>query len=223
MTIQRHIHCDACNHAFWQEVEKRSAPLPDPSACPYCGGTGEHTEEVIQWISKEKREANRKVQQWVEEGRAPGYNGTRARDLVRSEEQVFRAMEAGSMVRAEAAASELNIPVSEMSNIKITDMHDRPKQGEISAKIPLSMDGQNMAAQARQMSFNANSNAAEFAKAGGTVINGSTVGTHVGVGAKTWDPVSGRAATPGMAAQSLLQRDHASRAAVVESRALKRG
>lgn len=219
MAIQRHIRCPECGGTFWQQVEKRSAPPPEE--CPLCHNTGTQTEAALVWLSKEKRQRDERTVAMADEGRGPGYNAD-ARLQLRSEEQVFRAMEAGSIVRAEAAASELNVPVSEMSNLKITDLKDNVKPGEISAKLPLSQAGLVMQEQARQMSFSQGSNAAEYARAGGTIVNGKAVGTQVGVGAKVFDPVANRPATPGMAAQSMLGQRHSEIARAIESRPMGR-
>ena len=218
--IQRHIRCPYCKESFWQSVERRSDPPPDE--CPLCHNTGQKQEAALVFISKARRERDARTAAMVADGRGPGYHAA-ARDQLRSEEQVFRAMEAGSIIRAEAAASELNVPISEVSNLKITDMRDNVKTGEISAKLPLSQAGLAMQDQARQMSFAQGSNAAEYARAGGTIVNGTPVGTQVGPGAKVFDPVRNTAATPGNAVQSLLGQRHAQTAQAVESQAMKRG
>ena len=49
-------------------------------------------------------------------------------------DRVYREMEAGSEFRAQKAASELGVPVSEVSSLKITDMKDNVKEGEDSVK-----------------------------------------------------------------------------------------
>src|SRR6185437_85781 len=102
--IQRHFKCPDCKGSFWQECEKRSTP--PPAECPLCHGTGQQTEAALVFISKAKREADQRTREMVAEGKGPVYNAD-ARLQLKSEEQVFRAMEAGSMVRAEAAASHL--------------------------------------------------------------------------------------------------------------------
>lgn len=210
--INRRIRCDACGEDFYQTVERKSAPLPD--ACPLCDGTGQPSQEALVWKSREQRQADKSITKMVAEGRGPGYNAD-ARLQMRSEEQVFRAMEAGSITRAEMAASDLGVPVSEMSNLKITNLKDNPKQGEISAVVPMSQPALQMRDQARVMSFNpASSPVPPSAFAGqGTVVNAGTpqarqVGTLVGPaadyhGAKTFMG---------------LTSEHASRAASVAAR-----
>lgn len=216
--IQRRIKCDQCNGTFFQSVEKRSAPPPDE--CPLCHNTGTQTEAALVWISKEKREADRRIRQMVDEGKAPGYNAD-ARLQLKSEEMTFRAMEAGANIRAEAAASELNLPVSEMSNLKITDMKDNPKTGENSAKIPLTQQALVMREQARQMSFGQGSTASAFAGQG-TIINGKAVGTTVGPDAVARDPNDGKVVTRGSAFRGILGKEHANIARSIESRPMGR-
>ena len=46
-------------------------------------------------------------------------------------DKVYRDMEAGSQVRAEAAADMTGQPVSEFSDLKITNLRDNMKQGEM--------------------------------------------------------------------------------------------
>ena len=205
--MDRLYQCDDCGQSFWQTVERRSAP--PPKECPICRNTGTPTAEALVWKSKEKREADQTILKMVDEGRGPGYNASTNAQL-KSEEQVFRAMERGSIFRAECAASDLGVPVSEMSNLKITNMRDNVKPGESSAIVPLSNDGIKMREAARTMSFNPNAGGqiAPSAFAGqGTVINGKQVGTMVG-------PAAG---SHGMNALGKLGVGHAQRAAQVAS------
>jgi hypothetical protein len=48
-------------------------------------------------------------------------------------DKLYRDMEAGSEVRAQAAAELAGVPVSEMSDLKMTDMKDHLRPGDISA------------------------------------------------------------------------------------------
>jgi len=217
--IQRHFKCPDCGGVFWQTVEKRSAPPPDE--CSLCHGTGQQTEAALVFISKAKREADQRTREMVAEGKGPGYNAD-ARLQLKSEEQVFRAMEAGSSIRAEAAASELNVSVSEVSDLKITDLRDNVKPGETSAK-PLSASAQAMQAQAKQMSFASGAREMAAAFTGqGTVINGKAVGTKVGPGALV-RASDGTAVTPGESVFRGLSQEHHKIAHAIESRPLHRG
>lgn len=173
MSVQRRYACDACGESFWVTLESRKAPPPE---CPYCSGSGEKSAEAMVWISKSKREADDVTRRMVADGKAPGVP-TQASLYIQSSDQVFRAMESGADLRAKEAASTLNVPVSEMSNLKITDMHDAPKTGEISAKVPMSQEGMKMNQYARQMSFSANTQAqgAAYAKA---TQQGPAAGKH---------------------------------------------
>lgn len=51
-------------------------------------------------------------------------------------DQVYRDMEKGSEVRAQAAANMLGVPVSEMSSLKITNMKDNQRAGDIADASP---------------------------------------------------------------------------------------
>lgn len=54
-------------------------------------------------------------------------------------DKLYRDMEKGSEVRAQAAAEQLGVPVSEMSALKMTDMRDNAKPGENSV-VPVRND-----------------------------------------------------------------------------------
>lgn len=57
-------------------------------------------------------------------------------------DQVYRQMESGSEVRAQAAAEQLGVPVSEMSDLKITDLRSTRNPGEIAAPpLPAHLQG----------------------------------------------------------------------------------
>lgn len=160
------------------------------------------------WVSREKRRKNSVIKDMVAEGRPPG-GRTDSSLASRSADAVFRAMEAGSAFRAESAAADLGVPVSDMSNIKITDLKDNMKPGEIAAKIAMTPMAQNMQAQARNMSFGGGGGSA-FA-GGGTIINGSHVGTLVG-------PNAGR---HGSSMQNLVKGAHTGETARIVSQGRK--
>ncbi len=61
-------------------------------------------------------------------------------------DDVYRQMEAGSITRSEIAASMVNCPVSEMSGLKITDLNDHQKPGDLAAKLPSNPVSELMAA-----------------------------------------------------------------------------
>lgn len=57
-------------------------------------------------------------------------------------DSVYRDMEKGSEVRAQAAAEKLGVPVSEMSDLKITDLRSTRYPGEIAAPpLPQHLQG----------------------------------------------------------------------------------
>lgn len=100
------LRCPSCRDAFPWDTNKAW-----PKFCPLCGVSVEQTGDEV----------------------AAPLIGKAAH---KSPDQVFRAMEAGSIARAEQAASMLNVPVSEMGDLKMTDMKDNVREGEISAKTP---------------------------------------------------------------------------------------
>lgn len=54
----------------------------------------------------------------------------------KSADDMYRSMEAGSEFRAQAAADKLGVPVSEMADLKITDLKDARNPGEVAAPEP---------------------------------------------------------------------------------------
>lgn len=54
-------------------------------------------------------------------------------------DRTYRDMEVASEVRARQAASELNVPVHEVSDLKITDLRDARRQGDVAA-VPVVND-----------------------------------------------------------------------------------
>lgn len=53
--------------------------------------------------------------------------------VARSVDQVYRDMERSSEVRAEQAAAMAGVPVSDMSGLKVTNLRDNTREGEIAA------------------------------------------------------------------------------------------
>ncbi len=53
----------------------------------------------------------------------------------KSMDSTYRLLESSSEERAKAAAAELDVPVSEMSHLKVTDMNDNMREGDVAAKI----------------------------------------------------------------------------------------
>lgn len=57
----------------------------------------------------------------------------RTTGATKATDQVYRQMEAGSEIRAQAAAEKLGVPTSEMSDLKITDLRPTKHPGDIAA------------------------------------------------------------------------------------------
>lgn len=64
----------------------------------------------------------------------------------RSVDEVYRQMEAGSITRAQIAAEMTGAPVSEMSDLKITNMRDNQRQGDMAVSLPANPVSELMAA-----------------------------------------------------------------------------
>lgn len=104
------IRCPECRKTFpWNSKEKMPArcPLPD---CDYVSNVDPNDDGVVMpFISKAK---NRAV------------------------DDMYRAMERGSEHRMRMAAEATGLPVSELSDMKLTNMKDNAHQGEASAMPP---------------------------------------------------------------------------------------
>lgn len=109
----RRYQCPSCEKTFdfLHEVTD-GVEEPPPSYCPKCGEYVGAEPEPIPHIGALLKPQNQTM------------------------DKVYRGMEAASYARAEEAASMLNVPVSEVANIRMTDMRDNLREGDISAKIP---------------------------------------------------------------------------------------
>lgn len=123
MSISRHIACQDCGGSFWHRVERRSDPNPDE--CPLCHNTGEPVLDM-------KGKLHPNIAKMVDEGRGPATTMTKAK----SGDAVYRGMENASAARAQLAADDLGVDVSEMAHMKITDLKDNLRAGDVAAKIP---------------------------------------------------------------------------------------
>jgi len=94
----------------------------------------------------------------------------------KSIDQVYRDMEKGSEVRAQAAADMVGAPVSEMSSLKITDMRDNQREGD-TALAPVNNSVTQVMAQAPQAFGFGGSAGSEFAR-------GTRQGPHPNAGAR---------------------------------------
>lgn len=111
--------CPDCGQAFsWYRDQ------PPPDYCPRCGSYVGPTDEPF-------------------EPKAPAVH-TKARSL----DGVYRQIEASSEKRAREAADMLGVSVSDVPNIKITNMKDRPHEGEHSAVVPAGNQVERLMAQA---------------------------------------------------------------------------
>lgn len=142
------IKCSECRKAFPWDIAKGW-----PKHCPECGvycGTDGKDEVVMPFIRSAKTGANDKL---------------------------YRDMERGSEVRAQAAADLLGVPASEVSDIKITNMKDNMREGDDAAITPANPVSQFMAA---------NPGTTGFRGGQGVEYSGAVQsGPHPNAGAKT--------------------------------------
>lgn len=135
------IVCNSCRYRHpWKPTE------PRPPECPKCWASfGEERADddvVMPFIRSAKTSQNDKL---------------------------YRDMEKGSETRMQIAAEQVGAPVSEMSAMKMTDMNDNQREGDIAAKlVPDKGDGQY---------FQPGSNGAEYMAgnaSGAITVNGVT-------------------------------------------------
>ena len=135
------IKCNACSHRIpWKPTEAR------PAECPKC------------WASfGEERADDDVVMPFI-----------RSANTSRND-KLYRDMEKGSETRMQVAAAQLGVPESEMSAMKMTDMNDNQREGDIAAKlVPDANDGKY---------FQPGSNGAEYMAGnaqGAVTVNGVT-------------------------------------------------
>lgn len=105
--------CPDCEGQFTTLTDDREGP---PRFCQCCGNDMSADPEVIPYFSRVGKSANQTL------------------------DKTYRAMESASIARAEEAASMMNVPVSEMSHIKMTNMRDNVREGDTSYIAPPSQE-----------------------------------------------------------------------------------
>jgi len=117
----------------------------------------------------------------------------------KANDKLYRDMERGSEVRAQAAADMLEVPVSEMSALKITDMNDRRDRETSAVQVVNPVTQQMDYLNKRGGNFGFGQNGAEFSsevQSGGVTVNGQTTqGIGASAGARmraTLQEVHGR-------------------------------
>lgn len=98
------LKCPSCEEKFRWEFASASKW---PKVCPLCGADqGANDDDTVICM--------------------PSLRGARTKAI----DETYRQAEQGSEFRAQAAAEQLGVPVSEMSGLKITDMKTGVKPGE---------------------------------------------------------------------------------------------
>lgn len=106
----RRYGCPDCQGEFTILLDDRDQP---PSHCPLCGAYVGADPEPIPYFSRIGRQENQ------------------------GQDKTFRMMEKASYERAEQAASDLNVPVSEVASIRMTNMKDNIREGDTSFIAPV--------------------------------------------------------------------------------------
>lgn len=158
------LRCPDCRKAF------RYDPLKTPPRyCPLCqADMGEEKDDTVISI--------------------PAFLSAKTKGT----DQVYRDIESSSVVRAERAAEMAGVPVSEMSDLKITDLRSTRYPGEVAAPPVVNDVTRHMEAvnsRGGQLGFGGG-NGAELAagiRSGAVVVDGRVVGQGIGpnAGAKT--------------------------------------
>lgn len=117
----QHYHCSACNGIF--KFFRATSDSPPPDCCQLCGAILDDSAEPVF---------------------VPQAPGIRKSVLVKSENQVYRQMEAASIARAEEARSVHGLSAEQASAIKITNMRELGdmREGDTAAISPPQRDNQ---------------------------------------------------------------------------------
>lgn len=189
-------------------LQHRSDPMPEK--CLVCNDTGTPMVPKIKLSPK--------IKQMVEEGRAPAGVSI----ATKSYDQVYRDMESASANRAQEAADLLGVPVSEVPNIKMTDMKDNTREGDIAAVLqPPSRETQ---AAMKMPGMGFQSVATETPPpSGGGGFGGSAHGPSIAGGAQqqTMHIPASAIGHDGAKALGNLQADHWGRAAAMTAKGEK--
>ena len=120
--------CPGCEGQFRYFHHPDVESDPAPRFCPMCGYDTEADDVVVKWPKAVV---------------APHI----AQAIGKIGDQTYRQIEAGSEARAQAAADMLGVPKSEMSGMKVTDLNDNLREGDVAAKMPVNPVSQAMQTQ----------------------------------------------------------------------------
>jgi hypothetical protein len=134
------LKCPDCSHKFkWNTSEEETWP----KFCPKCGvflGTNRADDDIV----------------------LPFIRTTKKTETI---DRVYRDIERGSEVRAQAASEMLGVPLSDVSETKITNLNDR-RDTEIAHITPANPVSQFMAQNPQApVGFNANANGVQYSGA----------------------------------------------------------
>jgi len=115
----RTLKCPACQKEF--EYLFHPSDDPGPRFCPLCGHDSQAETNVVEFQAAVT---------------APHVLAGRAKAITQSADQGYRAMEASSEANMQAAAEHLGVSASELGDMKITNLHDNQRAGDVAAVMP---------------------------------------------------------------------------------------
>jgi len=148
--------------------------------CPECSGEFSFLHEIINGVEEDPPSHCPRCGCYVgTEPQALPSNFSISSSKGKNPDILYREMESSSADRAQQAADLAGVPVSEMASLKITNMKDNMREGDIAAIVPPQPSQAYVQATRQTNSAPAfQANGAEYAR--GTIINGSAIGTMVG-------------------------------------------
>ncbi|MDE2020845.1 MAG: hypothetical protein KGJ13_10960, partial [Patescibacteria group bacterium] len=122
------FECSACNQIFPYAYREGESPYPD--MCPLCGAAVSH----VQFMGKKRHQrVNKGTGERLRERANPAGKVALNFGIVsKSADQVYRQMEDASVRRQREAAELLGVHPSKLPEMKMTNMKDNHKAGEIS-------------------------------------------------------------------------------------------
>lgn len=119
----RTYKCPSCGGQF--DFMHHPSDEPPPRFCPLCGfDTAVAEDDVIEFHPK-----------FLPGVTAPHVRDGRAKAITQSNDQTYRNMEESTATNAQAAADMLGVPLSEMSDMKVTNAETSLRPGDLAVKM----------------------------------------------------------------------------------------
>lgn len=115
MAFIRKLKCSECGNIITWEHPRKNDPTPDDLECVFCAG---------------------KPAPKIPFRGSPAVRTGKRDHITQSVDGMYKQMEDGSVARMEAAAQQFGGDPSDYASLKITDMNDNMREGDIAAKTP---------------------------------------------------------------------------------------